>query len=126
MNKTHCSRNNSTLVVISKQETISYYKTLCFKTTDQKLKKKAKTHSTVKISNSTLEGSSEHGFEGSYAEYECGVGFNTFWCGMLITFQVVTSNDWHQIMMGAQIDAGDAWWRNCYFLLLCVFTYFFV
>ena len=46
----------------------------------------------------------ERGFVGSYSDYKCGVGFDTFWCSFLIVIQIVVTNDWHQIMQGAAID----------------------
>lgn len=56
---------------------------------------------------STLANSNKQGYEGSYVEYGCGVGFETFGCSLLIVFQIVTTNDWHEIMLGAILDSGE-------------------
>lgn len=45
-------------------------------------------------------------------QYGCGVGFDTFGCALLIVFQIVTTNDWHQIMLGAMTDTGKLLFRN--------------
>ena len=57
----------------------------------------------------TLAASSASGYEGSYVEYDCKVGFETFGCSLLIVFQIVTTNDWQEIMLGAMLDAGKAY-----------------
>jgi len=54
----------------------------------------------------TLDNSRARGYIGSYEEYECGVGFETFGCSLLIVFQIVTTNDWQEIMLGANLNAG--------------------
>ncbi|XP_076799589.1 uncharacterized protein LOC143444284 [Clavelina lepadiformis] len=64
----------------------------------------------------TLAKSSSHGYEGSYVEYGCGVGFETFGCSLLIVFQIVTTNDWQEIMLGAFYDAG---WPYVFYFLSC-------
>nr|XP_039267523.1 voltage-dependent P/Q-type calcium channel subunit alpha-1A-like isoform X1 [Styela clava] len=64
----------------------------------------------------TLEKSKQSGFEGSYVQYGCGVGFETFGCAMMVVFQIVTTNDWHQIMLGAMIDAG---WASSFYFVTC-------
>ena len=56
----------------------------------------------------TLAASESVGYNGSYTEYDCGVGFDTFGCSLLIVFQIVTTNDWQEIMLGAGLDAGNS------------------
>jgi len=60
----------------------------------------------------TLSNSVAQGYEGSYVQYGCGVGFETFGCSLLVVFQIVTTNDWHEIMLGAMLDAGKRCVRN--------------
>nr|CAB3227396.1 probable voltage-dependent N-type calcium channel subunit alpha-1B [Phallusia mammillata] len=66
--------------------------------------------------NNTLANSSRQGYEGSYVEYGCGVGFETFGCALLIVFQIVTTNDWHEIMLGAILDSG---WPSVFYFISC-------
>ncbi|XP_018673272.2 uncharacterized protein LOC100179610 [Ciona intestinalis] len=64
----------------------------------------------------TLYRSEARGYTGSYVEYGCGVGFETFGCSLLIVFQIVTTNDWHEIMLGAMNDAG---WPSAFYFVSC-------
>ncbi|XP_065898997.1 uncharacterized protein [Dysidea avara] len=51
----------------------------------------------------------------SYSAYECGLGFKDFKCSLLIVFQIVTTNNWHDVM-NSVITATDQTFSAVYFV----------
>ncbi|XP_030854181.1 uncharacterized protein LOC115929441 isoform X2 [Strongylocentrotus purpuratus] len=47
-------------------------------------------------------------------DYNCGIGFNSFSCSLLMVFQIVTTSNWHEIMNAAMVATTD--WACIYFV----------
>ncbi|XP_071834733.1 uncharacterized protein [Apostichopus japonicus] len=53
-------------------------------------------------------------YEADHYNYECGLGFDTFACSLLIVFQIVTTSNWHEIMNSAMLSTSS--WSCIYFV----------
>ncbi|XP_070578004.1 uncharacterized protein [Ptychodera flava] len=58
-------------------------------------------------------------FDTDYYQYECGLGFQTFPCSLLVIFQVMTTSNWHEIMNATMLSTSE--WA-CLYFIACYFV----
>nr|XP_054758693.1 uncharacterized protein LOC129264776 isoform X2 [Lytechinus pictus] len=53
-------------------------------------------------------------YDAGVYSYNCGIGFDSFSCSLLMVFQIVTTSNWHEIMNAAMVATTQ--WACIYFV----------
>ncbi|XP_078000920.1 uncharacterized protein LOC144453484 [Glandiceps talaboti] len=68
-------------------------------------------------------------YDAGYYDYQCGLGFKSFPCSLLVVFQVMTTSNWHEIMNAAMLSTNEwacLYFVACYFVLELMIMNIFV